>query len=507
MATYGSSKSTVLAVCAEVTAGTPVDPTAGTEYLAVQPDLQMSPNFEVLSNDEIRSSIGESKGIQGLESPEGSLSHYMKHSGTEGTTPEFDLLLKSLMGSTSANGTQRLTAAACTTTLIKMAAGGSDMARGKAFLIKDGTNGYAIRNVLSMATNDATIAFALTAAPAAGVGLGKCVNFAPANEGHPSLTFHRYGSNGLVYDAISGALVDNFSMSVQAGQMINSNFGFKGTKYFFNPIRITSSDIKLDFTDSTPGTFAATITAKLYRDPHELAQAIQDAMNAVGAVDTYTVTYMNNDPVYFGKFKITSSGTVFTMTWNTGVNTANSVGDKIGFSLASNDTGALTYYSDSVLSWASPYTPSYDSTDPIAAKYLEILLGASSDSLCFCAQSVQIQIQNVATDVKCICAESGVDSKKITKRTVTVTISALLDKHEADRFRRFRANSDTAFAFNFGTRSGGNWEAGKCGNVYIPSCSVVSYNLTELDDLIAAEIQLKGFVDSSGNGEVYFNFL
>lgn len=507
MGTYASAKSDVLAVVAEVTAGTPVDPGAATEYVALQPDFNMTPNFQQLQNEEIRASIGQAQVIQGLESPEGSMSHYLKHSGTEGTTPEYDLLLKSLFGATTANGTQRLLTSSSTVSLLKLASGGSDFARGFAVLLKDGTNNYQIRNCLSMSTNDMTLAFNLAVAPATGLGLGKCVNFSPANTGHPSLTVHRWRGSGQSYDAMAGALVDQMTINGEAGNFLKASFSFKGTKYFFNPIRIAAADIKLDFTDSTPTTLAATITAKLYRDPHELAQAIQDAMNAVGSVDTYTVTYMNNDATYFGKFKIASSGSVFTMTWNTGANTANSVGDKIGFSLASNDTGALTYYSDTVVSWASPYTASFDSSDPIATKNFEVMLGSSTDYACFCAQSVNIVVTNTVTDVLCICAESGVDQKRVTGRQVKVTLTALLDKHEADKFKRFRSNAATAFAFNFGTKSGGNWVAGTCGNVYIPTCTVSGFKMTEYDTMIGVEIELTGYVDSSGNGEVYLNFL
>lgn len=507
MATYGSSKANVMAVVKEVTAGTPVDPSGGTDYVALQPDFQLNPNFDQLDNQEIRASIGKAKTIQGLEQPDGSYSHYLKHSGTEGTAPEMGDMLESAFGSTSTNGTQRVLTGSSTTSLLKLASGGSDFTRGKAVLLKDATNNYQIRNCLSMSTNDMTLAFNLAVAPLTGLGLGKCVNYAPANSGHPTLTIHSYRGNGQLYEALAGAVVNDLSLSVQAGEMINSQFSFQGTKYYFNPIRIAASDIKLDFTDSGPTGFAATITAKLYRDPHELAQAIQDAMNGVGAVDTYTVTFMNNDATNFGKFKIASSGTAFTLKWNTGTNTANSVGDKIGYSLASDDTGALFYYSDTVMSWASPFTPTFDSTDPIAAKYLEVMIGGATDYACFCAQSVKIQVQNTVSNILCICAESGVDQKKVTGRQVTISVTALIDKHDADKFKRYRSNSDTAFAFNFGVRDGGNWVAGKCGNVYVPTCTVSKFNLTDLDTVIGMELELSGFVDSSGNGEVYLNFL
>lgn len=505
MSTYGSTKSSVLSVIKETTAGTPLDPTAATDYVSMQPDFQFSPNFGQLESAEIRSSIGVAKIIQGIEEPSGSMSHYLKHSGTEGTAPETGDLLESVFGTTSANGTQRTTTSGSSVSAVILGAGGSDFARGKAILVKDGTNGYSIRPVLSVSSNTLTLGFNLATAPATGIGVGKCVNYSPANSGHPSLSIHAYRGNGQMHDAVSGALVNAFHITAQAGQFINTNFAFKGIKYFFNPIRVASTDTKLDFTNGT--VYAATITAGLYRDPHELAQAIQDAMNAVGSVDTYTVTYMNNDATYAGKFKIASSGSSFTIKWNTGTNTANSIGDIIGFSLAADSSAALTYYSATAQSYASPYTPTFDSSDPLVAKNNEVMLGDSTDYICFCAQSISFALDNVVTDVSCICAETGIDSTKITSRKVTVQLSALLDKHDVDKFKRYRANSDTAFAFNFGVKSGGNWVAGKCGNLYIPTCTVADYTLTDLDTVIGVNMTLQAFVDSSGNGEVYLNFL
>ena len=78
MATLGSSKASVLAIMPEVTEGTPVAPGAGTDFLALQPDATLTPSFDVLENEELRSSIGKAKGILGFERPEMSFSHYLK---------------------------------------------------------------------------------------------------------------------------------------------------------------------------------------------------------------------------------------------------------------------------------------------------------------------------------------------------------------------------------------------------------------------------------------------
>ena len=498
----GSSRSNVLAIKKEVTAGTPVDPSGAGDYVTLQPDVSLTPSFEVLSNDEIRASIGTAKPIQGLEQPEMSFSHYLKASGVEGTPPELDPVLESLFGSTSANGTQRSTTTASTVSLIKLAAGGSDFARGKAVLLKDGTNGYAIRPIRSVSTNDLTPAFNLTGAPASGVAAGKCVNYAPANSGHPSFTSWLYRGNGHAKEAIAGCKTVSMGINAQAGQLINMNFSVQGTKYFFNPIRIESTDRFLDFLDNAT-TRAASITAKLYRDPYELATALQDAMNSLGSANTFTVSYSSST----GKFTIASSGSTLSLLWNTGTNTANTIGDKLGFLVAADDTGALTYASDNEQTYAAPHTPALDATDPLAAKYLEILLGDATDTTCFCAQSVDFTMEVENSNVLCICAESGVQEKLPTGRTVRMTITALLEKHEAKAFQRFRSNEELAACFNFGPRSGGNWVAGKCGSLYLPNAVVSSFELTDLDSVIGLTMELTAFVDANGNGEVYLNFL
>lgn len=501
----GNTRATVLFVKKETTAGTPIDPGAGTDAIELQPDVQMAPNFDSLQNEAMRSSIGVSKPVQGLEQPTGSFSHYLKASGVAGTAPEYGDLLESLFGTTSSNSTERATTTSSTVSLLKLAAGGSDFARGKAVLVKDGANGYSIRPVDSVSTNDLTLGFNMPGSPGSGINVGKCVNYAPANSGHPSFTAWLYRGNGHSIEVLAGAKTASMSASADAGGFLNASFSMEGTKYCFDPIRIAADDTKLDFLDNAT-TRAATVLAQLYRDPLELAQAIQDSMNSLGSANTFTCEYISSG-TDAGKFKFTSNGTTFSLLWNTGVNTANTIGDKIGFATAADDTGSLTYTSDNVQSWAAPYVPSFDSTDPIAAKNLEILLGDSDDTLCFCASTISFQINVTQANVPCICAESGVQEKIATQRQVTVNLTGVLDRHQAELFKKYRSNDQVKFMFNFGPKSGGNWVAGKCGSLYVPTSVISNYTLTDLDSVVALELELTGYVDSDGNGEVYMNFL
>lgn len=497
------NRASSLALVRETTEGTPVAPTAGTEFIALQDGFSLNPNFDSIENKEIRNSIGVSKQIQGLEKPEGSFDHYLRHSGVEGQAPNYGLLLESLLGSTSTNSTERLTAAASTVSLLKLAAGGTDFAKGKAVLVKDAT--YSIRPVDSVSTNDLTLAFDLPSAPAAGLGAGKCVNFTPANEGHPTFTSWMYRGGGGALEVIAGSRVSQASVSIAAGDLINTSYNIQGTTYYFDPINITATDIYLDFTDDD-GTFAAVVTAKLYKSPHALASALQDAMNATATTQTYTVSYIDAS----GKFSIVGTGTVLSLLWNTGGNAANTIGDKIGFNTAADSTGVAAttgYTSANAQSWAPSVTPSYDSADPQAAKNNEVFIGDSTDIACFCASKVDITVTNDVQDVLCICAESGVQEKVIRQRSIEIKLVGILERHDAEKFNKFANNSDVKFMYNFGSKSGGNWVAGTCCSIYVPKATITAHQAGDDNGLVTLEITVRPYVPTDGSGEFYINFL
>lgn len=498
----GSSRANVLALKREVNEGELVDPAVSTDYTAVQPDVSMTPNFESLENEEIRASIGSAKPIQGLEQPELTFSHYMKASGVEGQEPDYSLPIESAFGSMSKNGTERSTTSGSTPILIKAAAGGTDFARGKAVLIKDATNGFAIRNVLSVATNDLVPAFRLANAPASGVGLGKCVAYAPTNDGHPSFSAHLFRGNGHSKEQMAGCQTTSMAITAPAGGLINATFNAAGTRYYFNAIRLLATEIYLDFVDNVT-TRAAVVPARIYRDPYDLADALQTAMNSLGSSNVFTVSFSSET----GKYTIASNGSTLSLLWDSGTNAANSIGAKLGFDTSADDTGALTYEANDEQNYAAPQIPQYDPTDPIGAKFLELMIGDQDDNSCFCAQQVDIAMEITKTNVLCICAESGVQQKVATARQVTMTISAVLEKHQAKYFQRMRENAQVAAAFNFGPRQGGNWIPGQAVNFFMPTAVVSSYELTDLDSVIGLNLELTGFVDAGGNGEAYLNFL
>lgn len=498
-----TSRSSLLAIKVESSEGTPVAPAGATDFIALQDDFEMTQEVEKLENAEIKSSIGMSKSITGMENAGASFSHYLRNSGTAGTAPNYGDLLQSAFGTETVRNTDDATSGSSTVSVLNVGTGtGQYHPRGSAVLIKDATNGWNIRPVHSVSTDALTLGFTLAAAPATATNIGKHVTYSPANSGHQTLTLWSYLGNGGATKMISGGRVTDLTIDIPAAEMINANYTISGIKSYFNPITISASNKFIDFTDDD-GTFAASIGLDTYQSPHDLADAIATAMNATASTETYTCTYSDST----GKFTIaTGTSSVLSLLWNTGSNTANSAKTTLGFA-NTDDTSATTYTSDTAISFAAGYTPTYDSADPLVAKSNLCMIGDSTDYACFAASSVSFTITNTKRDIMSICASTGKSSSIINAREVTATVSALLDQYDAGKFDRMMNNTDTRFAYVGGTKTGGNWDAGKCFCIYMPTCTIESMSTPNEDGLVAVTLELKAYVDSSGNGEAYISFI
>lgn len=496
-------RGSIVAIKVESTEGTPVSPTAGTDAIRIQDDFTLTPTFETLENAEITASLGPAEPISGQESPTVTFSHYLRHSGTAGQAPNYGDLLQAALGNESVISTERDTVVGSSVSVVNVDTGeGTEFTRGQALLVQHSSNDYEIRPVHSISGDALTLGFDLNNAPGTGVNLGKAVTYYPADSGHQTLTLWHYLNNGGAVQMTSGNRITEVSVSITAGESINASYTAEGLGSYFNPIEITSSDIYLDFTDDQ-GTAAAVITAKFYKDPHQLADALANAMNAV-TTETHTVTYSDST----GKFTIaTSTSAVLSLLWNTGTNTANTVGDKIGFSVAADDTGATTYTSDNAQDLTFQFTASVDNTPPLVAKNNELLIGDNDDITCLDGSVITYTLGTPKTDIDSICAESGKSGSVINERTGTVSATILLNQYDADKFKRLRENTTTRFLYVFGTKSGNNWQAGKCGCIYLPTCKVTSFEVADADGLAVINLELQTFVDSSNNTENHISLV
>lgn len=496
--TVGLNKASVFAVTEEASSGVYVEPSVGAEFLPLRPGNEVAYEPEELKSDELLNDIGAAKSFVGKEKVSGKHSIYLKHSGVEGQAPQTSVLYESILGDKYVDSTERTASASSTTTVVKVSSG-ANFRQGQALLIKK-PNGYKIANIASISGNDLNLNFAIDSAPAAGVGLGKSIVFLPVADGHPTFSTTKYLGNGFAKEVSAGNTVTEAAFKLDAGTFGEVSFSFEGTKYYFNPIKITASNKYVDFTDAS-GTFAISVEEKIYKTPVELADAIAVALNASASTKTYTVSFSSID----GKFTIASSDAVtLSLLFSTGTNAANSICTKIGYT-ATDKTGSLSYVSQNAQSYASGVTPVYDSGDSIIVKGSELFIGNQSDNICFCAQSVALTISKTVEDVDCICEESGVLEKIPTAREASMEVTAVLKKHDVALLDALLKNSGISAMFNAGPKSGGNWIPGKCFNAYLQKCTVSKYT-TSGDSFIQVNLTLKGYVTTTEK-DVYINFV
>lgn len=491
------TRNSVLAIKKETTEGSPAKPSAASDYVALQDDFTMEGGFNLLENAELKASIGQAKSIIGAEAPTASLSHYLRASGVEGQEPNYALLLEASLGAKAVAATEYDTIAGSTVSALKVDAGeGVNFQRGQAVLIKDSTNGYRIRCVDEVAGDDLTLSFETPVATPAATNLGKCVLYKPANEGHPTLSLWHYLGQGGALQAMAGSRVTSASIDITAGELINASYSLEGVGYFFDPIEVEVGADKIDF-DIGAGTVTATLEKKLYKTPIELADAVAAAMTAA-AGEAIACEYSS----ITGKFTVSKAAGTLDVAWLTGTDT---IGAVLGFT--ADDTGALSYESDVAIDLSSPQTPAFDNADPLAAKDNEVMLGIGSEFACFQAGTVSMSIDTPKSDIPSVCAASGIGGSIINARTVTVSVSALLEKYDAKQFERFRTNTDVKFQYSFGQKSGGNWTPGKAGCLYVPTATISSFSVSDADGLAQLDLELQAFVNSDGDGEVYVAFV
>ena len=229
-------------------------------------------------------------------------------------------------------------------------------------------------------------------------------------------------------------------------------------------------------------------------------------MNATATTEVHVCEYLDAT----GKFKFTSTGAVLTLLWNTGANTANTIGPKLGFAVAANDSGAAPatgYTADNVQTYAAPHTPTFDSTSPLVAKNQEVMLGDATDYACFNPSEVTVSLSNGVRKIEDICSESGRSSALINSRECEITVTALLNQYDASQLARFRNGDSIRFQATIGQKSGGNWTPGTVIYSYAPQSKITAISISNDDGLVSLSLTLQPFVSSTGTPEFYLGQL
>lgn len=508
------TRSAVIGVKEEVTEGTLIELAGASEFTSIRSGFSVQGAVDTVDSDELVDSIGASASFTTKETPTASISKYLKHSGVEGQAPDYSILLESAMGGKTTHSTEYNTVSSSTAgtsaaaAIIKVDTGeGALHEYGQALLIKDLANGYSIRNVNSISSDDLTLNFNLGSAPASGVNLGKAVHYTPENDGHPTYSLHHYQSSGAssgVHQAVAGCRTTSVDLSLPVNDLASADFSIEGIKFYYNPIVVSSANNKINFKDEVAGSeLTATLESKAYQSPKNLAAEVAAKMTAASAAanaDTISCTYDS----LTGKYTIATDGLELELLWATGTNAANAADTILGF--AADVTGATTY-TGIASTYAPAYTPSYDESTAFVVKNQELLIGSFSRTDCRGGNSFSVSISTPKTDVESFCAESGVSESVVLERAVTASTTLIFKAHELDEFDAMINNSDTQLMFNAGVKdSAGNWVAGKCVNIWMPKAKITSNVIADNNGYLVVEIEAKGFVTSSAD-DIHINYL
>lgn len=498
--TVGLNRASLFGIKKETVAGEYAEPTTGADVLALRPGNEIAYEPEPLDNDELLNDIGAAKSAVGKEKVSGKHPAYLRHSGVEGQEPQLGPLYESIMGSKYIVAVEQVTIASSTVSIIKVGVGnGANFRVGQALLIKDGVNGYSIRNVKEINGDNLTLNFNLNTAPGTGIELGKAVLYIPAAQGHPAFSTTKWLGNGFGKECSAGNTVTDFSVKAAANGYGEVEFSYEGTQYLYNPVKIDSTNKFLDLTDDT-GTIAATVPEKVYKTPIELADALNASLNALSTED-YTVTYDSKT----GKFTIASTSTVLSLLFDSGANAANSIGETLGFDVSADDTGSQSYTSDTAQDYACSITPTFDGGDLIVLKGAQIMVGDPTDNVSLSVQEASLSVKKEVEDVDDMCTESGILEKIPVGRVAEMSVTMTLKKHDASLLDALLKNKGIGAMLNAGPKVGGNYVAGKCFNLYLQSCTVSKYTTTG-DSFIQVELGLKGFVTTTTK-DVFLNFI
>jgi hypothetical protein len=494
MSNYASlQRASVFAVKKETTSGELIYPTAGTDFIPLRTGFAMNEALEEITNEELKNDIGATKSYTGKENPTGSHAAYLKGKGVVGL-PNYGVFFESALGAESLRTSTDVIVAGTTATVIKVA-DTSGYAVGQTIMVAG-----VIRNIKSIdSATDMTVNFAFPSVPATGATIEKNYGYKPAATDHPSFSSWMYTSSGTATQAVAGCRTTSSSISLTSGQQAEVNFDYAGVKYFLNPIKIEATNKYLDIEDNNTDVVAVAVTEKVYRTPQELADEITSLV-AAATGESFTCTFSSVD----GKFTIANGDGNFELLFATGANVANSIATTLGYT-AADKTGADTYEAENALTYAVPYTASYDSADSIIVKSAELMIGDSSDSFCRKASTLSITIDTPVTDVDSICSESGVLEKLILSRGVTLNATILLEKHEIALFDKMIQNKTTQAMVNLGPLTGTQFTTGKSVNIYLGNASITNHGIGG-DDVVTVDLTMKGFVDTDLK-DIYVNFV
>jgi hypothetical protein len=235
---FVSKKTASIFLTQEVTEGTPVAPSVGTDAIGVLADgFELNGEKELVERNLLRSGISKQVPLVGIQSSTASISCECATSSTEGSAPEFDILMKGLLG-----GKHQVTVEVISNS-------SSDNTTSKIFMVEADAQKFMVgESVVAKATGayhfspikaivsagiDSYIELLVPAGAvfADDVHVSKVTTYYGANTGHGSITVTSFLEGAIKMQA-SGCKVASMSLEgYEVGQLPTLSFSLQGANY------------------------------------------------------------------------------------------------------------------------------------------------------------------------------------------------------------------------------------------------------------------------------------
>ena len=510
-----ATRRSIAAIVLKSDEGALTKPTSAEQFVSIQPDFTLSPNFETTENVEIKDDIMSAKTIITGEAPTATYSHYFKASGTAGEAPQFGPLIQASFGGFRQGTTEATLTAGSTTNVLKMSAtDAAKFKKGDCVFVDNTTKDKEVRAVASVSGTDVTLAFHLSSAPAAATKIGKFYTYFPNSDLIPVFDLWHYlggGADGV--ENIQDCRTTSMTINATAKDLINSTFNFEGTAYRFNEDYVEGWKVETGknqfnvVTDTSSAT--ATVAPGTYTTGATMAAALQVAHRAAGGSGqaAATVAYTNK------KFVASSNEDFY---WKFLDNSLR-LGRQLGFDTSQTNTPDGKFESDNEARIPRDYSNQtvkdtdidYDDTDPIVARDQLVFIGdpkSKDDSICIESSNATFTFNTPRTLITSICTESGNYRSIINQRTATLTLSAILQDDDRRFFSKFKNGDTTHFAFSGGKKESGVWQKGQVFTVLGSPASITSFAITNSDNVFTLDLELTCFAEGGGVGSVFVSF-
>ena len=251
---YVTLKSAVVYVTEEVSEGTAVDPTLGTQAVGVLSDgFELNGEKELVERNNLTSSIGRTVPRTGIKTSAVTLGVEAAANATEGSAPDYDLLMFGALGARRQNTTDVTSGTTHTTSVINI--GDADISKfavGDIVLVKEaGAFHMSPISAVDATPGSANITLLVAAASSFSdaVVVSKFTTYYGANSGHKNLTVTNFMEDAIKIQS-AGCKVGSLSLEgFETGQLPSFSFALTGQSYSES---LAASGLTASFTNSAP---------------------------------------------------------------------------------------------------------------------------------------------------------------------------------------------------------------------------------------------------------------